>query len=427
MMLFVAVFVQFLLLQNLDASPSVDHEEAPNCGGYLTSPSLCERRRSEFLHQLRVEATIYNEMLERAHQRAQRNEYRRQLPRLLEKKEHAEHYDQIQRLLSKQPSDFAAWKNFSRNSFADLSIVGFPKAGTSHLYKLLDFHPDTEPAFKRKEFCIDHGHFLDYTKEENQMETELYDLQRKLFTYHKHLLKKRTQSDHQHLLVNACLQHHELEYHLAYTPLPESSKFLLVFRDPADWLWASWNFWIDKNMDLPAPIDHDWASAGVHYRSPELFHELILSQNATKSAGKRFRTILNESVHVPRRLLYLLGKDRILFLKNEDMRASTNNDIDPFLTRLADFTTLTKSKFDLKVAHGYTNCNGQKGYRNLCSTSHSAYEITHHRPMLEVTRQLIYIQFREECRVWAEEFGIVYKDCLQAIPRQSPHPTTNKP
>jgi hypothetical protein len=30
----------------------------------------------------------------------------------------------------------AAWTNVSHNFFADLSIVGFPKVGTSHLYKL---------------------------------------------------------------------------------------------------------------------------------------------------------------------------------------------------------------------------------------------------------------------------------------------------
>jgi hypothetical protein len=269
---------------------------------------------------------------------------------------------------------------------------------------------------------MDHNHFLDYTLPQHQTNNEtLQDLQKQLFSYHKHLLKKRTSpaddSEEQGLLVNACLQTDELDYHLAYTPLPESSKFLFLFRDPADWLWASWNFWIDKKLDARHAVDHDWASVGVQYRSPELFHELILSQEGAQTAATRFRSMREQTVREPRRLLYLLGNERMLFLKSEDMKAATGN-LNNFLGRLADFTGLTKSKFDLEVAHGQTNCNAQKGFQNLCNVSSSAYEITHHRPMLQATRQLIYIQFWEECKVWAEEFGIFYRDCLRAVPRR---------
>jgi hypothetical protein len=49
------------------------------------------------------------------------------------------------------------------------------------------------------------------------------------------------------------------------------------------------------------------------------------------------------------------------------------------------------------------------------STSMQYYVITHHRPMLEATRRLMDIQLWEECKVWAEVFGIVYRDCLGAV------------
>jgi hypothetical protein len=285
---------------------------------------------------------------------------------------------------------------------------------------------------------MDHNHFLDYTLPQHlENENALRDLGKKLFQYHKHLLKKRSTAGNpttgmeedqlsRPLLVNACLQPQELEYHMAYAPMPSSSKFLLLFRDPADWLWASWNFWIDKIMDHRPPIDHDWASFGVHYRSPELFHELILSREATKSAAKRFRNMREQTVHVPRRLIHLAGKGRLLFLKSEDMKAS-NGQLPQFLQRLSDFTGLSVSNFDYNVAHGQTNCNAQKGFQNLCNmttiaTSNSmGYEITHHRPMLEETRQLIYIQFYEECKIWSDEFGVVYPDCLRAVPTEDAH------
>ena len=417
-----ASFVQFSLVFDHETQSSFEKQPIPECGsGTISYLSLlhCHQRREEFKQQLIVEAKIYDGMLGKARERAKGNEYLRQRPIQLEK-QHAEYYKEVQHAISKSRQinpQYAVWKNFSHHSFADLSILGFPKAGTSQLYKLLSSHPNTEPVFKRKEYCVDHNHFLDYTMPHNQDNETLYHLQKKLWVYHKHVLHKRTIAPPSQMLVNACLQTVELDYHLAYAALPESSKFMLLFRDPADWLWASWNFWIDKNMDQPKPLDHDWASPGVHYRSPELFHELILSQGALKSAGKRFRTMREQTVHVPRRLLYLVGRNRVLFIKSEDMKASNNNhNMDTFLGRLSNFTGLSQDKFDQNVAHGQTNCNAHKGFQNLChSSSSSAYEITHYRPMLQATRQFIYIQFHEECKVWAEEFGIIYRDCLQAL------------
>lgn len=391
----------------------------------------CLKRQQEFSSQMVVNNQIHREMIVAAQQRANRDVYRRKQPQRLQQ-EHAEYYRRVHQALglaegaNNVSQYFMPWKNFSHNSFADFSVLGFPKAGTSQLYKLLVSHSQTDSVFKRKEFCMDHNHFLDYTLPQHaDDDNALRDLRKKLFQYHKQILKRRTivakDQSPRPFLVNACLQPQEVEYHMAYTPMPEASKFFLLFRDPADWLWASWNFWVDKNLDHRPPIDHDWASVGVHYRSPELFHELILSREATKSAAKRFRTMREQTVHVPRRLLHLLGKESLLFLKSEDMKASHGR-LPQFLKELSDFTGLAVSQFDSNVAHGQTNCNAQKGYKNLCNAtisaeSHSSgYEITRHRPMLEETRQLIYIQFYEECKVWAEEFGVIYPDCLRVVP-----------
>lgn len=53
--------------------------------------------------------------------------------------------------------DLEKWKpqpNWTNNSFADINIVGFPKAGTSHLYRIIASHPEVERFAAVKEFCL---------------------------------------------------------------------------------------------------------------------------------------------------------------------------------------------------------------------------------------------------------------------------------
>jgi hypothetical protein len=380
----------------------------------------CRTRQEEFWGSVKVNEHIRSEMENAARQRAQRDEYQRGRPHQWQE-EQTNHFQNVQQALrggtTNSSDQFSPWANFSHNSFADLSILGFPKAGTSQLFNLLVSHPHAAPVFKRKEYCIDHGHFLDYTLPQHlNNPNTLRSLKKNLFGYHSYMLRKRSESRDRSLqLINACLQPREIEYHLSYTPMPEKSKYLLLFRDPADWLWASWNFWIDKHLDDRPAVDHDWATFGIHYRSPELFHELILSRESIKSAAKRFRTMREQTVHTPRRLIHLMGRDRLLFLKSEDMKA-TNGRLPQFLEQLGTFTGLSVSGFNITVAQGQTNCNAQKGFRNVCAgATGSGYHITHNRPMLEETRKLIYIQFWEECKIWKIEFGIVYQDCVDSV------------
>eukprot|EP00934_Nitzschia_sp_Nitz4_P006606 Nitzschia sp. Nitz4//scaffold22_size323478//62989//64377//NITZ4_000509-RA/size323478-processed-gene-0.389-mRNA-1//1//CDS//3329542941//6596//frame0 len=426
------VLLNFFSTMRLVTTSSVPEVNQSPLSISLSCPSdwsqeECHQWQLEAVQKRAVERQIQQEMIQSARERAQRDEYNRKKLYMVEQ-QNKEYYEKVQKLFTFE-SKFAAWSNFSHNSFADLSIAGFPKAGTSHLYKLLLSHENTAPVFSRKEFCMNHYGFLDYTQPRHAENPQtMNELQKALFRYHKQLLNLRTDptltSQPRDLFINACLQTKELEYHLAYAPIPTTAKFFLLFRDPADWLWASWNFWIDKNLDVNPPVDHDWATVGIHYRSPELFHEFILSQELTATAGRRFRSMREQTVHTPRRLQHTVGKERILFIKSEDMEPQHVSGI---LRKISDFTGLSVTGFNETITQGRTNCNAQKGFQNLCkdkkpTTSStgakisSAYEITHNRPMLEATRQLIYIQFWEECNIWAEEFGVVYPECLQAVP-----------
>jgi hypothetical protein len=444
------------------------------------SPSPADEKWSqryiEVQEQLKVEIILTQQITKRARERRLRKEYHPSDAKQL-KEENDAYFRLVQQTLQPPLPQYRPDATWAYNSFADISILGFPKAGTSHLYRILVTHPDTAPLFKRKEFCVDHGHFLDYTgskrkrqppryQQQQQQQhdqsspdqvtnTTLSRLQHKLWKYHKHVYKKRQniteelRRDHgatttRTLLINACLQPEELDYHAAYTPFPAKAKFIILFRDPADWLWATWNFWFDRALDMPRPRNHDWASPGVHYRSPELFHELILSDETVKPAATRFAGMRQETVHTPRRIQVMVGKDNVLCLKNEDMRPeqirrskggpAVENTLHrqedaSFLDQLARFTGLNQSKFDTTVMSSASNCNSQKGFGKVCNISTSggssvgeggagqAYEITHHRPMLQATRHLIYLQFHEECKLWALEFGIFYHDCLNAVPK----------
>ncbi len=197
----------------------------------------CEQRKKEFWTQIAVNEKIRGDMIRAARQRARHNVYRRKQTESL-KQDHDEYFQSVQRAVRVADLNthnntlqlpFPPWANFSNNSFADFSILGFPKAGTSQLYKLLVSHPNVEPVFKRKEYCIDHGHFLDYTLPQNLANPKvLRDLNKNLFQYHKRLFKQRTDHDqdegrnqnlHRQLLVNACLQPQEVEYSPDILPL----------------------------------------------------------------------------------------------------------------------------------------------------------------------------------------------------------------
>jgi hypothetical protein len=114
------------------------------------SVERCQLRQQDFTSQMTVNDQIRSDMIVAARQRAQRNVYRRKQPQRLQQ-EHEEYYRRVQQAVgvvgvvkaTNATQSFIPWKNFSHNSFADFSVLGFPKAGTSQLYKLLVSHSQT--------------------------------------------------------------------------------------------------------------------------------------------------------------------------------------------------------------------------------------------------------------------------------------------
>ena len=191
-------------------------------------------------------------------------------------------------------------------------------------------------------------------------------------------------------------------------------------------MWAAYNFWVDPHLDARQD-EHTakklWASPAREYRSPELFHELVVSANQTKSGGRLLDTYRRQTVTTGRRLTALAGRANVLFLRNEDMLPEHVDAPLGFLHQLSNFTGLDRGSFSPAGLHTMMNCNDQKGFTTECgdgssnaSSHRGSYEIAGGRKMLENTRAFIYLHYQEECQIWAAEFGVSYPDCVNALP-----------
>jgi hypothetical protein len=323
-----------------------------------------------------------------------------------------------------------------QNDFPDLNVVGMAKAGTSQLYQILSQHAGALPLDRtQKEVCMLGAMHTVWELQpvSQEMTAVKAKVQENLYQWHSGLANMRMlanknqpgnnlkakQMKEQKQIVNGCVNWHDLWLHLHYTkPATANKKFFIVLRDPADWLWAIWNFWIDQSLDSDQNgNEKQWTSVDRHYRSPELFHELILSDIKTNSAANLLIGLKQNTAVYGRRLVSLVGRENVMFLRNEDLLPE-RIDVTGVLDRISDFTGLDRHQFQEQALHSFTNCNQQKGLTHVCSnetTTRGAYEISGNRTMLKATRKFIYLQFWEECKIYANEFGIVYPDCLHVM------------
>jgi hypothetical protein len=320
-----------------------------------------------------------------------------------------------------------------QNAFPDLNVVGMAKAGTSQLYRILAQHPGAQALDPtEKEVCMLGAEHTVWELQpvSQEMTNVKAQVQANLFKWHSGLAAAMTMGSENNndtqkpvvspkiMTVNGCVNWHDLWLHLHYAH-PVGKKYFLVLRDPADWLWATWNFWIDASLDSQQNgNEKQWANVKTHYRSPELFHELILSDLQTLSGANMLVGLKQGTAVYGRRLVSLVGRENVLFLRNEDLLPDQIDLPGGVLDRISKFTGLDRNQFTGQEGlHSFTNCNDEKGLRNDCGnfTRRGAYEISGNRTLLEATRKFIYLKFWEECKIYANEFGVVYPNCLNVM------------
>lgn len=118
------------------------------------------------------------------------------------------------------PSNLTSQQSW-QEKYPTFNVVGFPKAGTSHLYRLLMTHKDVQKFNFHKENC------RPVLRGKDQI-----DVNKALFQYYNQLDAPAAKT------VNGCAQFEHARIHLTYLNITKanlSQKFFLIFRDPATW------------------------------------------------------------------------------------------------------------------------------------------------------------------------------------------------
>lgn len=185
-------------------------------------------------------------------------------------------------------------------------------------------------------------------------------------------------------------------------------KYLIAVRDPAEYLWARYNFWtigIDVDLNLPT----QWATHKT-YRSPELFHELVVAGDRVVIDSRKDMPHYGMSIvanwrHQIHTALRMVGEANLLVV---DMTMS-----DPGLTsRLAAFLGLTNAfKLSPSTIINAGASFKDKGVHQRTPTNiahpNGVYEVSAWKPMLDATRILITQREHPECVELAQQFSVL--------------------
>jgi hypothetical protein len=197
--------------------------------------------------------------------------------------------------------------------------------------------------------------------------------------------------------------------------LKPNGNFIYLFRDPADWMWAIFNRFVDLKLDVTTATN-DATTTTTEYRTPELFHEMVQSMDRTH-VGLQLLERRNETVTRPRLLLEAFGKDKVLFGRKEDLHPDQVGKEGGILSKLAAMMGID-NKFDEKIMNQGHNCADNIGHENECDFSTSGeYAITGGRGMLPETRRFIYILFHKECkfRISFSSFSVCCCCCVPGV------------
>jgi len=283
------------------------------------------------------------------------------------------------------PACTVGWQTKNVSSFyPNFHVLGMPKCGTSYLYRLIESHPLVQSAAKQKEYC-----FTASSAEKILPKVaSLYS-------------------------INGCIAGAgQLAQHQCLWPLLTfQPKYLIAVRDPAEYLWARYNYWtIDIDVDLNPPTH--WATHKT-YRSPELFHELVVAGD---------RVVIDTRIDMVHYAMPIVANWRIQTQNALDMVGEANLLVvdttmsDPGITaRLAAFLGLTNA---FKLSPSTTINAGasfkDKGDARTASNKSIAsrnglYEVSAWRPMLDATRILITQREHHDCVKLAKRFSVLLR------------------
>jgi hypothetical protein len=311
-------------------------------------------------------------------------------------------------------------------SMADIHIAGHARAGVSFLYNILThsgsavpWNPEESNACVLQEQAPNtdvsydtEWRYLTDTADSAQNVTDATLYQKKLYRYyqaqHEHAVEEHTTSDK--MTVHGCMwtSDIQLSYYYLQSQMKQPPKFIYILRDPADLLYSifrhynlpTWDTTLRKRIAAPMDPLHHW-------RSPRLFHEMILSGEKSRP-GHALLKWLSQPRRRAHQLVSFAGSDNVLFVKYEDILAPTAPT--HFLSQLAAFTGLDAN--DLQAAWTHVRSTvpftTQQVSTDVTATLHALME----GPLMPETRTLVYLYAYPECQAWKQAWNVEYLDCL---------------
>lgn len=283
-----------------------------SCGGQ--DEKECITRWKEIQEKIQVERLITASLIAQERKRSDKDPYNRMHPELYQRQQEKDKrywHKYLQKNGATTPAFYGGG-----TSFPDLNVVGFCKTGTSQLYRMFGTHQDVIYT-SHKEMCTDA--WKDTLDKKDVKVGPLASV----FHWHNYFYQER-QSQPGKKTINGCMSMSDLQFRYHYNPpVPVTrSKFFLILRDPAEWTWSVFNFFYDKHLE-DRPEENPWVNDTIHYRSPELFHELFLAGNGRLHPSNYMFSLRDTIVPRARTLLAVAGKENVLFLRNEDLQPQT--------------------------------------------------------------------------------------------------------
>jgi hypothetical protein len=251
-----------------------------------------------------------------------------------------------------------------------INIIGMPKCGTSAMYQFLVGHKGFRGANPDKEYCP----------------------QKSLFDYFFGLAKVYPYKGE--LLVNGCISPEK--NHAINTLLRPKTANIMMVRNFADRLWAIHNFWCSKSLDVDCR-GGGWTKEGM-YRTPEMFHELLLSRDSPQS--EIYPYSCGHIAHSYTESIRRFGTDGVQPPHVVSIEALSALDRDDHVRRLQDYINAalnTNTSLQIQNLHR-VNAGDEKGPTVIAHNSEEGvYKISGHRPMLPESVARISSCWRE-CR-----------------------------
>jgi hypothetical protein len=294
---------------------------------------------------------------------------------------------------------------------ANAVVAGVGKCGTSALHHLFSLEPRFY-ASNKKENCL-----RKYSKLPQPIWGYLKSLDDELHTS----FKRFKQTNKCQTIVSGCIYDSELiKVHdmLHLDRYANNTKYIVQFRDFADWNWAAYNYWTVEGMDAELHIKSAlWATKKDNYRSADMFHEILTAAVQDRPLG--FRTYKNiKDVTMFRdygqRCEKAFGRDTVFFAASEWLEAAPMTYWEKLMRSFGFPNTYWKHSNIGNFTTTRVNTGDAKGADTVVAATswrEGEYEISEHKPLRNDTRAMIYQLWQEEC-LWASEVtGWKYRAC----------------